>query len=325
MPDRCNILISSAGRRVGLVESFRSSLEQLGVLGSIVASDMSVLAPARYVADSAVTVPPANSEEFVPVLLDLCERMEISLVVPTIDPELPALAAAKTAFAAKGTTVAISDLETISVAADKNLTHEWLITGGFPTVRQTRLADLNDKDADALFPIVVKPAHGSASVGVRMIENPAELASLAGEDLIVQSRAPGTEYTTDVYVDEGGQIRVTVPRERLEVRSGEVSKGRTVRHAALEEVVAEIAASLPGAYGALNVQAFVSDDEINVIEINPRFGGGFQLSYRAGADLPGWLICERLARPIHVDEWQSDLVMLRFDDAVYISAGDADR
>lgn len=324
MSDRCNILISSAGRRVGLIESFRSSLEQLGVAGSIVASDMSALAPARYVADSAVTVPPANSEEFVPVLLDLCEHMEISLVVPTIDPELPALAAAKAAFAARGTTVAISDPETIAVAADKHLTHEWLTAGGFPTVDQTRLADLNNEVADAVFPIVVKPAHGSASVGVRVIESPAELAGVAGENLIVQSRAPGTEHTTDVYVDEAGQVRVTVPRERLEVRSGEVSKGRTVRHAALEELVAEIAANLPGAYGALNIQAFVSDDEINVIEINPRFGGGFPLAYRAGADLPGWLICERLGRPIHVDEWQSDLVMLRFDDAVYISASDAD-
>ena len=324
MSDRCNILISSAGRRVGLIDSFRSSLQQLGIAGSIVASDMSSLAPARYVADSAVTVPAADSPEFIPVLLDICERMQISLVVPTVDPELPVLAAAKTAFATKGTTVAISDPKTIALAADKRLTHEWLTTRGFPTVSQTRLADLDIEDADALFPVVVKPARGSASVGVRMIESAAELGYVPGDDLVVQSRAPGTEYTTDVYVDAAGRVRETVPRERLEVRAGEVSKGRTVRHAALEGLIAEIGARLPGAYGVLNVQAFVSDDEINVIEINPRFGGGFPLAYRAGADMPGWLICERLGRPIRVTEWQSDLVMLRYDAAVYLSPADVD-
>ena len=322
--DRCNILISSAGRRVGLIEAFRSSLDRLEVAGSIVASDMSTLAPARHVADSAVTVPPASSEEFVPTLLEICERERVSLVIPTIDPELTALARAKAAFASLGTTVAISDPETIAVSADKNRTHEWLTGHGFPTVKQTRLADFEAEDGGQPFPIVVKPARGSASVGVRVIESPAELGWLSGEDYVVQSRAPGSEYTTDVYVDGAGRVRATVPRERLEVRAGEVSKGRTVRHAALEELVANIAASLPGAYGALNVQAFVSDDEINVIEINPRFGGGFPLAHRAGADMPGWLICERLGRPIHVGDWQSALVMIRYDDAVYVTASDVE-
>jgi len=322
--ERCNILISSAGRRVGLIEAFRSSLHQLGVAGSIVASDMSSLAAARQIADSAVTVPPADSPEFVPALLELCEREQIALVIPTIDPELPPLARAKPAFASLGTTVAISDPETIAIAADKHHTHEWLTANGFPTVTQTRLADLEAERPEVLFPVVVKPAHGSASVGVRVIESPAELASLSGDDIVVQSRAPGTEYTTDVYLDEAHRVRTTVPRERLEVRAGEVSKGRTVRHAALQELVTEVAATLPGAYGVLNVQAFVNNDEIKVIEINPRFGGGFPLAYRAGADMPGWLISEKLGRPIRLKEWQPDLVMLRYDDAVYLSASDVD-
>lgn len=40
----------------------------------------------------------------------------------------------------------------------------------------------------------------------------------------------GTEYTIDVLCDLKGEIISIVPRERIEVRSGEVSKSKTVNH-----------------------------------------------------------------------------------------------
>jgi carbamoyl-phosphate synthase large subunit len=56
------------------------------------------------------------------------------------------------------------------------------------------------------------------------------------------------------------------------------------------------------------------------IEINPRFGGGYPLSYRAGANFPAMLIEEYyLQNSIeYSDHWESDLLMLRYDDEVLI-------
>ena len=57
------------------------------------------------------------------------------------------------------------------------------------------------------------------------------------------------------------------------------------------------------------------------IEINPRFGGGFPLSYVAGANYPKYLIEEYLlGKEIPVNNnWEDHLLMLRYDEAVFVS------
>jgi carbamoyl-phosphate synthase large subunit len=79
--------------------------------------------------------------------------------------------------------------------------------------------------------------------------------------------------------------------------------------------------ALPGAYGALNVQVFVDDpDDLAVIEINARYGGGFPLSLAAGADFPRWMLEELRGLPSTAapDGWRAGLVMLRYDAAVFV-------
>jgi carbamoyl-phosphate synthase large subunit len=79
--------------------------------------------------------------------------------------------------------------------------------------------------------------------------------------------------------------------------------------------------SLPGAIGCITVQCFLrSDGEIFFIEINPRFGGGYPLAYEAGADFPSWImqLYHGQTPQVAIDEWEDNLVMLRYDDAVFI-------
>jgi carbamoyl-phosphate synthase large subunit len=56
------------------------------------------------------------------------------------------------------------------------------------------------------------------------------------------------------------------------------------------------------------------------LEINPRFGGGFPLSYSAGANYPGWLIDEYiLGKEVpFFDAWEDRLLMLRYDAKVLV-------
>ena len=103
------ILVSSAGRRGALVAILRRSLANLGLTGPILASDVSGYAAAFHLADRGIVVPPQSDAGFVDALLEICEREQVRLVVPTHDGELPLLAAARDRFAAVGTTVSISD------------------------------------------------------------------------------------------------------------------------------------------------------------------------------------------------------------------------
>ncbi|MGH2747957.1 MAG: ATP-grasp domain-containing protein [Actinomycetota bacterium] len=324
MTEQFNVLISSAGRRVALLDIFRKTLRSMGFAGKVMAADMSPLSSAFHRADEAVLVPSCTDPMFVETMLEVCRKRAVRLLIPTLDPELPVYAANRQRFAQIGTTVAISSSEVVSIAYDKGLTHSWLVEHGFPTIRQSEAEVLRRNDGWS-FPLLVKPRTGSSSIGVSIVRDRAELEVATRDgDFVVQTIAEGHEYTIDVMADGLGRCLCAVPRRRLEVRTGEVSKGMTLRSEKLIELGFGICDALPGAYGSLNIQVFSDPDtdRMNVIEINPRFSGGFPLSWQAGARYPQWLIEEILGRKSAAgpDGWQDGLVMLRWDEAVFTTA-----
>jgi carbamoyl-phosphate synthase large subunit len=166
---------------------------------------------------------------------------------------------------------------------------------------------------------------------VGIVRDAAELAVAVGRpelgEMVVQTLAPGREHTIDVLADRGGRCVCAVPRRRIEVRSGEVSKGVTVRSPELQDLAARICEALPGAFGTITIQVFVGDapGRLAVIEINARYGGGFPLALEAGADFPRWQLEELLGLPstATADGWRDGLVMLRYDAAVFVDEADA--
>ena len=317
------VLVSSAGRRVELLRGFREALNDLGLDGRVVATDRSWYSSARHIADAGFDVPSCSDPGYVPCLVELCREQRVDLVVPTIDPELPVLAAASAELAAVGTTVAVSAPAVVAIAADKVATHEWLVANDLPTVRQATLAAVHDDPASWPFPLVVKPRFGSAAHGVTIVDDTTELevAARVGE-VVVETVAAGAEYTIDVLVDRAGACVCAVPRRRLEVRAGEVAKAVTTRSASLERLAADVCAALPGPFGALTIQVFVDDrtGQMAIIELNARFGGGFPLSREAGADFPRWILEDLVGLPstATADGWRDGVVMLRYDAAVFV-------
>ena len=325
-----NILVTAAGRRGALVKILQRSLADMGLSGRVLGADMSAWAPAMYLVDKGFIVPRVDDPAYLDRVEEICRQQDVCLVVPTIDPELPILAEARERFLQLGTTLHVSDPATIAIAYSKDRTHDWLVESGIPTVDQWSQETALERAEKLDYPVVVKPTRGSASIGVSLAQNPDELrwALRDGRDYVVQSRAQGQEYTVSAYVDRSGQVRCLVPRLRIEVRAGEVSKGRTVRNEAVRAVVRTACEKLPGAWGAVNVQVFHDPDTDNcrVIEMNPRFGGGFPLAWAAGARFPVWLIQEVLGMDCEArDEWEDDLTMLRYDEAVFVRRADARR
>ena len=77
-------------------------------------------------------------------------------------------------------------------------------------------------------PLMVKPNDGSASRMVFKAETDEQLEFFRHyvPNAIIQEFIDGDEYTLDVFVDLNGAVRCVVPRLRIEVRAGEVSKGQ---------------------------------------------------------------------------------------------------
>ena len=97
-----NVLILSAGTRNKIVQYFRKTLAGKG---TVIATDMSSLAPAIYEADKYYIVPGMHDETYLDVILGICRKESITGVLSLIDPELSLLAEHRAEFEALGTTV----------------------------------------------------------------------------------------------------------------------------------------------------------------------------------------------------------------------------
>ena len=315
------VLVSSAGRRAALVAALRHGAEVLGVGLRVLATDIVPLTAAGHLADELHLVPRVGSPELVPTLLELCRAKEVDVLVPTIDTELPVLAAARQSFAEIGTTVSVSDPEVVSICADKASSSRWLAANGFPVPRQWKPEEAAQLPSGC-WPLFFKPRRGSSSVGAHRVTDLADLSRAVADhpDGVVEELCVGDEYTMDCWVDATGRCRAVVPRLRLETRAGEVSKGMTVASTELDALCRSIAEALPGARGTITMQAICTPQGPRVIEINPRFGGGYPLSHHAGAWFTAALLAEAAGRPVPDDwfGWRDGTVMLRFDEAVFL-------
>jgi len=320
-----NILFTSAGRRVQLINHFKRTLNKLGLEGKIVTTDHKNSAPAFYISDNHVLVPNIFDPTYIETIKGICRKFNITLIIPLIDPELSLLSLHKKEFEEMGVTCLVSSNEVNEICFDKRNTYRFFKNAGIHTPEIFNV-ELFIKRHIYEFPYIVKPMNGSSSVGVNKVNNIDELLFFLKftSDPILQKYVDGDEYTIDVLVDFSGNIRSVVPRLRMETRAGEVSKGLTVKNKLLIEASKKVVESLPGAVGCITLQCFItSDEEIVFIEINPRFGGGVPLTFEAGADFPKYIIQWMIGEETHfmIDDWLDGLAMLRYDEAIFLEKG----
>ncbi len=316
-----NILISSAGRRVSLVKAFQKEILKSFPDAKVYASDSNTtLAAACHVADSSFEVPRLDDSSYVKFLIDQCKLHGITLIIPAIDTELSILAQHRHVFLANGILPLVASEEFVSICLDKRLTHQFFNSRDIATAKEY---DKNNYE----LPMFLKPWDGSRSVDNYIITNENELQDryFSNKKLMFLEYLDHTlfdEYTCDLYYSRNHQLKCVVPRKRLEVRDGEVSKGLTQNNL-LVSYLKERLNYIEGATGCLTAQFFVHKENGNIygIEINPRFGGGYPLSYLAGANFPLWIVEEYLLGNEITDKfdcWEDNLLMLRYDDEILI-------
>ena len=119
-----NILITSAGRRVSLINAFKMVSKQLNTRSKIFITDLDpVRSPASYFADDSFKIGFFNDPSYISDLLEICLKNKISIIIPTLDTELILLAKSKSLFKANCIDIVISDLNLIEILRDKITTN----------------------------------------------------------------------------------------------------------------------------------------------------------------------------------------------------------
>lgn len=322
MGETIKVLFSCVGRRVELVQAFRSAAKRLGIKLTIIGADISDTAPALAYCDETVIVPRISSPEYIPALVSICREKKIRALVPTIDTDLLLLAKEKQQFADIGTTVFVSAADKIAICRDKRVTSEYFTSIGLHA--PVAVSDISEYSGG--FPAFIKPIDGSSSIGANRADTYEDLQMYAKQldTYVIQPFASGTEYTVDIFCDIHGEPIYITPRVRLAVRGGEVLKTQ-IHHE--DSIISEIHTLIRNfkPCGPITVQLIRNEARgVNqYIEINPRFGGGAPLSMKAGADaaeamlrlLSGEVLsyCPNAAA--------EDAVYSRFDQSVCLSVG----
>ena len=315
-----NILITSAGKRVALTRYFKETLSRFYPEAKVFTTDLNPqMAPAGYVSDGCFQVPRVTDEDYPATLRRICEENGVGMVIATIDTELLLLADLKADFARRGIHVMVSDRAFVEVCRDKR--H----TGAFFERHGIRVPKEVDK-YHPTFPLFAKPYDGSLSANLHYIKTADELTPdiLADPKLLFMEyiyKKVYKEYTVDMYFGRDHRVKCIVPRDRIEIRAGEINKGRAVKNEILT-FLKEKMGRVEGCVGCICVQLFFNPETKDMvgIEINPRFGGGYPLSYMAGGNFPELLIREYfMDEPVdYAEQWQDGMLMLRYDDAIFV-------
>lgn len=298
-----NILFTCAGRRRYLLKYFK---EIIGDGGKIVAADMCMSAPALTAADLKVQVPEVYAKNYIDILIDVCKKHEIKVLISLNDLELPILSERKKEFEAIGVNVIVSDHDVIDICFDKYKTAQFIESLGLKTPKtyvDYSKAVAAIKSGELKFPLILKPRWGSGSIGIEFVDDLEELemvykldqkkvkksilanASADKDFLLIQEVIKGPEYGLDIINDLNRHNRGVSVKQKLVMRSGETDKAITVDNAKLREIGSIIGSRL-GHIANLDCDVLERDGEYYILELNPRFGGGYPFSQEAGVNVP---------------------------------------
>jgi len=314
-----NVLVLSAGRRVELVESFLKEINSKNKDIKLFTTDNNPTYSAackRF--DNYFSSVKASDPNYIDFLLDKSNVNDIGMIIPTIDTELLILSKNIELFKSNGINIIVSNPDLIKVCSDKRLTFDFFnnLNLNVPIIYKKDKLE---------FPCFVKPYSGSSSIDCLKISKKEDLSvSMINDDKFIFTEYIGnefSEYTIDMYYDQQSELKCLVPRQRIEVRAGEISKGITRKNYVYDYLLSNFK-TFPGARGCITLQLFynIKTNKIYFIEINPRFGGGFPLSYSAKANYPGWLLDEYFfnRKIAFFDNWEKNLLMLRYDSKILV-------
>jgi carbamoyl-phosphate synthase large subunit len=287
-----NLLLSCIGKRGYVADYFR---EVLPKGGRIIGTSNTPWTPGFSRCDETLVLPPIRSDEYVPSLLAECRRLGVSGLLSFFDPDVHKLSAHRNELGEAGVLAWIPARRASTIAFDKLETWRSLSAMGIATPRTT------DSPAEArawlasglfAFPLIVKPRFGFGGVNTFLARNPRELEVFHGytRDMIIQQFVEGEHFCVDGLGDTLARPVCVVPWRRLLTRNGETERAETVHcgelSAIAERLIREVEIT-----GPLDVD-FLRDGQggLWVLEMNPRFGGGYPVSHLAGADFPGLIV-----------------------------------
>lgn len=301
-----NLLVTAAGRRRYVVQQLVATAAKFD---RVFVADASPYAPSLSVPGASAIIAPSMQEDPDQAwILRTCEEKSISAVISLHDFQTNSLANMASSLAAQGTLFIGPDAATACILLDKLSFYHHIETktqSASPVTWPTEiLMSVLPGDLDTASTIVVKDRQGSASSGLAEYENVEQLRLSWGnggvkDSSVTQPKISGDEYNVDLFIDMDYKVQAHAVKKKLSMRGGETDSAHVSPNHP-RRVLNSALASIDGLRITGNVDIDVIDAREGpfVIDVNPRFGGGYAFSCQA--DYPAasqtWQLAKR--RPV---------------------------
>ena len=275
-----------------LVEAFRMAQRARERAGLIVAADVDPFAPALAAADLGLVAPRTEENGFVSWLEAISIRHAPLLILTLYERDLCVLEPMRPKLNDLGAWLVGMPTDSLKICIDKQKLVEMCAEIGVAAPATWPGDSLASIPLES-FPLILKKRAGRGSRGQHFARNLEELSGLVNADptqFCIQQVIAGTEFGLDVINDLEGRFVTVFAREKISMREGETAVARTADPERFSVVARALSARLAH-QGCMDVDVIVSGDGVVLLDINPRFGGGYPFSHLAGADLPAALLC----------------------------------
>lgn len=337
MSENLNIVIGSAGRRLYLLRWFREAMAALNLSGKIIVTESDSSSAAFTAGDEGVLMPRYSDARYEECMLRMIEDHQPAMFLSVNDWELAKLGEGLgDELRSRGVIVpGLADAD-IAKVTDKYQLQSILKEAGIPTPQTVIASDRNGvRDLKNTYSrLVVKDRWGSGSSGLQIVDSAhvdsaikriaqgvstSHLCIDVLDEIVVQPFIHGMEYGIDVvgtFADSPNQSFRVLARKKIRMRAGETDKAETVAPEDFSATATCIGNALMPT-GLIDVDVLRdSNGELHVIDINPRFGGGYPFVHLAGANVPLYYVASLTDRSIG-DEWatyKAGVVSAKFEE-----------
>lgn len=310
-----NILITSVGRRGYLVDFFKKSLKNNGLIHI---SNSDRYCSANKIDEMFFHTPEILDEKYTEKIFEYCIANEINLVIPLIDLDHYILSKEKQKFLNKNIYILTSEDKIVKNCFDK-LSKIYLDLKDkihYPKTINLTSDEFEENLFEGIkFPLIIKPRFGNGSINTKKVDDFNELkillpyyyyqlkkrlekyknsnSFLKNDSILVQEFIDGDEYNLDIFNSLEGNFLSSIAKIKFHMRGGETEICKLHQSSKLDELGKRISKYLRH-IGPLDCDLIIQKNtkKAYLIDLNPRFGGGYPFTHAAGVNYPSFLLNE---------------------------------
>lgn len=237
-----------------------------------------------------IQVPEVSSDSYVQNIIEICQKYNINVLIPILDEELYLFSKFRLQNYVK---ILLPDVKIIELFRNKFLASTEL-NNIHPGISPQIYYDMSSVDCEK---VIIRKKQSIGSQGI-IVKDKKQLSfsDFNNPEYFVQRYVEGTEYTVDILADSYGNIKLIIPRKRLQIKNGVSTKVEITN----DREIIDLCRLIYDKYcipGLSNMQFIKKDSRIYFIEMNMRFAGmgiaGILASYDYISDYILYLICNR--------------------------------